>query len=199
MRRGDRVTRVLVLCSMLVFGAAGLSVLARPSVVEEGRAAQAPPSAALSGEAIYKQRCAGCHDRAEGRTPPRAALQNLTRARIMRTLDFGAMMTIAYPMRRDEREAVATYLGKPGPEPGPRPEAFCTDRSVALGDITKAAWNGWSPARDNARFVPAALAGLTADQVPRLKLKWAFGFEGDISAFAQPTVIGNQIFVGSAG
>ena len=31
------------------------------------------------------------------------------------------------------------------------------------------------------------------------KLKWAFGFEGDISAFGQPTVIGGQVFVGSAG
>jgi polyvinyl alcohol dehydrogenase (cytochrome) len=156
---------------------------------------QAPPS----GEATYQRRCAACHDRAEGRTPPRAALEGLTRARIMRTLDFGAMMTIAYPMRRDEREAVANYLGKPGDEPGPRPEAFCADRRVTLGDLSTRTWNGWSPARDNARFVPASLAGLTPEQVPRLKLKWSFGFEGDTSAFAQPTIVGNQIFVGSAG
>jgi polyvinyl alcohol dehydrogenase (cytochrome) len=60
-------------------------------------------------------------------------------------------------------------------------------------------WNGWSPSRDNARFATVALAGLTPQQVPRLKLKWAFGFEGDTSAFAQPTVIGQQVFVGSAG
>ena len=109
------------------------------------------------------------------------------------------MMTIAYPLRRDEREAVASFLGRPGAEPGPRPEAFCADRSVSIADASARAWNGWSPSRDNTRFVPAALAQLTPAQVPRLKLKWAFGFEGDISAFAQPTVIGNQIFVGSAG
>ena len=42
---------------------------------------------------------------------------------------------------------------------------------------------------------PAALAKLSAEQVPKLKLKWAFGFEGDISAFSQPTVIGNQAFI----
>ena len=35
--------------------------------------------------------------------------------------------------------------------------------------------------------------------MPQLKLKWAFGFDGDISAFSQPTVIGRQVFVGSAG
>jgi polyvinyl alcohol dehydrogenase (cytochrome) len=65
--------------------------------------------------------------------------------------------------------------------------------------MSRNTWNGWSPARDNARFVPADIAKLTASDVSRLKLKWAFGFEGDISAFGQPTVIGDQMFVGSAG
>jgi hypothetical protein len=32
-------------------------------------------------------------------------------SRIMRTLDFGAMMTIAYQLNRAEREAVARFLG----------------------------------------------------------------------------------------
>jgi polyvinyl alcohol dehydrogenase (cytochrome) len=156
-------------------------------------AAQAP-----SGEAVYKTRCAACHDNADGRTPSRQVLQGMTPSRILRTLDFGAMMTIAYTLRRDEREAVSRFLGKPGPEPSPRPEAYCADRSVTLGDVSAASWNGWSPTRDNRRFVPASLAGLTAEQVPRLRLKWAFGFDGDISAFAQPTIIGRQVFVGSA-
>ena len=161
--------------------------------------APAPARATVSGEAVYKERCAGCHDTGAARTPRREALQQLTAARIRRTLDFGAMMTIAYPMQQVEREAVAKFLGKPGEEPGPRPEAFCRDRTVKIGDLSRDTWNGWSPARDNSRFVPAALAKLTASDVPKLKLKWAFGFEGDISAFAQPTVIGDQMFVGSAG
>jgi polyvinyl alcohol dehydrogenase (cytochrome) len=42
-------------------------------------------------------------------------------------------------------------------------------------------------------------AGLSADAARRLKLKWAFGFDGDVTAFAQPTVVDGQIFVGSAG
>jgi polyvinyl alcohol dehydrogenase (cytochrome) len=177
-----------------------LLVAAVSQTTTAGRAqGPAPAPAAPSGEAIYMQRCAGCHDNATGRTPAKAVIQGLTRSRIMRTLDFGAMMTIAYPLRRDEREAVATYLGRPVAEPGPRPEAFCSDRTVRVGDLTTGTWNGWSPRNDNTRFVPADLAGLTAADVPQLKLRWAFGFEGDTSAFGQPTVIGNQIFVGSAG
>jgi polyvinyl alcohol dehydrogenase (cytochrome) len=39
---------------------------------------------------------------------------------------------------------------------------------------------------------------LTVDAVRNLKLKWAFAFDGDVTAFAPPTVIDGQMFVGSA-
>ena len=174
------------LVALLVIGLAGSA------------AAQSSPGP--SGEAVYQRRCAACHERpADGRTPSRDTLQGLTATRILRTLDFGAMMTIAYQLNREERQAVARFLGKPVAEAPPPPAAFCRDRSVKLDTTTAPLWNGWSPSRDNSRFAPAALAGLTAQQVPRLTLRWAFGFDGDTSAFSQPTVIGKQVFVGSAG
>ena len=40
------------------------------------------------------------------------------------------------------------------------------------------------------------MAGLTQDQVPRLQLKWAFGFPGASAANAQPTIVGGLVFVG---
>jgi len=49
-----------------------------------------------------------------------------------------------------------------------------------LGDISaKPMWNGWgNDPTTNSRFQTAKAAGLTAAQVPQLKLKWAFGFPG---------------------
>ena len=162
--------------------------------------ATAASAQSVSGEAVYKRRCAACHDKpADGRTPAVNTLQAMTATRVLRTLDFGAMMTIAYQLNREEREAVAKFLGKPGGDAPPAATAFCRDRSVTIDAGSAPAWNGWSPTRDNARFAPASLAGLTAQQVSSLKLKWAFGFDGDISAFSQPTVIGQQVFIGSAG
>ena len=35
--------------------------------------------------------------------------------------------------------------------------------------------------------------------MPRLKVKWAFGFPGDLDANAQPTIVGGRVFVGSQG
>jgi polyvinyl alcohol dehydrogenase (cytochrome) len=152
-----------------------------------------------TGEAQYRQRCAMCHDRGGERIPPKDALNGMTPARILRTLDMGAMMNIAYPMNRSEREAVSAYLGKAAADPAPPPEAFCKDRAIKLNDSSKFVWNGWSPTSDNARYVPTELAGMTLAQVGKLKLKWAFGFEGDVTAFAQPTVFDGHVFVGSAG
>src|ERR1019366_10288738 len=60
-------------------------------------------------------------------------------------------------------------------------------------------WNGWSPSGDNTRFETADKAGLTLEGVRNLKLKWAFAFQGDITAFSQPTILDGNLFVGSAG
>jgi polyvinyl alcohol dehydrogenase (cytochrome) len=156
-------------------------------------------SAQITGEAVYQKRCAMCHDQVSERIPTRDSLKKLSVARILRTLDFGVMMSVAYPLRRDEREAVAAYLGVPGGDSPPADQAFCAERTVNLAGPPQPEWNGWSPARNNTRYQTAAAARLSVDQARRLKLKWAFGFDGDVTAFAQPAVLGKYLFVGSAG
>jgi polyvinyl alcohol dehydrogenase (cytochrome) len=152
----------------------------------------------VSGDAIYQKRCAACHDSAGERVPPRDALKRMSVARILRALDFGAMINVAGPMTREEREAVATFLGVAGADTPRTPKNVCADRNVNLNAIPKGAWNGWSPATQNTRYQPGDAAGLTANQVPRLKLKWAYGFDGDVNAIGAPSVIGRYIFFGSA-
>ena len=59
-----------------------------------------------------------------------------------------------------------------------------------LQALGPADWNGWGNGAANNRFQSAAAAGLTTPRVPRLKLKWAFGYPGGTSAYGQPTVVG---------
>jgi polyvinyl alcohol dehydrogenase (cytochrome) len=55
-------------------------------------------------------------------------------------------------------------------------------------------WNGWSPSANNARFQDAAAAGLSAETVKELKLKWAFNL-GDLQvARAQPVIVDGRLF-----
>ncbi len=152
----------------------------------------------MSGEAVYKQRCASCHDGTSPRVPPKAAIQRLSSERILRVLDFGTMISVGYLLKRDERDAVSKYLGNPAATSGgPKASAYCADRNVKLSATPApgATWNSWSQSPGNSRF---QANGLTIDQTRKLKLKWAYGFEGDVIAFSQPTVIDGVVFVGSA-
>jgi polyvinyl alcohol dehydrogenase (cytochrome) len=155
-------------------------------------------AATPSGEALYQQRCASCHDSGKAKIPSKDALKKLTVTHIRTSMDFGTMGGVATTMRRDERDAVAAYLGVAGGSEALPAKAFCAEREVKLAGSPKLAWNGWSPSAVNTRYQPGDAAGLNIDQLRRLKLKWAYGFDGDIVAFAQPSVLDRYLFVGSA-
>ncbi len=163
-------------------------------------------AATPSGEEVFKQRCAGCHEQNNPRIPSVEALHRIPAASILRTLNWGVMGNVAYTMTIAEREAVASYLGTHDAPTALPPGAFCADRAVrfatnAKGDAkakSQPQWNGWSPSADNARYQSAQAAGLTIDGAQRLKLKWAFAFDGDTTAFAQPTILDGNLFTGSA-
>jgi polyvinyl alcohol dehydrogenase (cytochrome) len=157
--------------------------------------------AAPSGEEVFKQRCAGCHESNNPRIPRVEVLHRMPAASILRALNWGAMINIAYTMSIAEREAVASYLGTHDAPAGVKSTAFCADRAVRFSADAKKPqpqWNGWSPSPNNARYQNAQNAGLTIDGVQRLKLKWAFAYDGDTTAFSQPTIVDGNLFTGSA-
>jgi polyvinyl alcohol dehydrogenase (cytochrome) len=156
------------------------------------------------GAALYQARCASCHEGAprgggggglRGRAPTRDELAALKPESVLAAMFGGAMDLMSSGLTDDEGRAVARYVtGKSfsaGSDPmsnaclGPTPTF-----SPAPGD-----WNGWSVDSDNSRYQPNP--GLTAEDIPKLKLKWAFGFPGDDRVTAQPTVVGGRVFVGS--
>jgi len=81
--------------------------------------------------------------------------------------------------------ALTAGVAQAAPCPGPPPGSKV------------ASWNGWSDAA-NTRFQNAKAAGLTSQTVPKLKLKWAFGFPGVMTSQGTPTVFGGRVFVGDA-
>src|SRR5262249_16226562 len=58
-------------------------------------------------------------------------------------------------------------------------------------------WNGWGAGVTNARYQPTDVGGLTAADVPKLKLEWAFGLHDVVAARAQPTVVAGRLFTAS--
>jgi polyvinyl alcohol dehydrogenase (cytochrome) len=157
-----------------------------------------PEDPSAAGEQVYLKHCARCHDLQVSRAPSKDALQKLSSKRILRTLDFGLMMAVAYPINRADREAVANYLGTKADEAPPPASAFCSANISILSGPANDTWAGWSPSATNARYQTAERAGLAQGQIRRLKLKWALGFPDDVTAFAAPTVVDGTLFVGSA-
>src|SRR2546425_6915605 len=159
---------------------------------------------AQDGAALYRRHCAMCHEAgAQTRAPSHEALRQLTPERIVYALESIAspMSAVGLARTREERRALATYLsGKPfGTEKPLDMERLGCKQSEAFDPASGSAWNGWSPDPSNNRFQSAAAAGLDADRVAQLKLKWAFAFPGDIEAYSQATIAGGRVFVGSEG
>ena len=168
-----------------------------------GRAAgQTPaPSAAVDGAAVYKEVCAQCHDSGFERAPGRDALRAMAPERILAALESGVMISMMAARTSAERRAVSEYLaGKPFGRAlvtTPAPQTMCTAKAGEFANpLSGSSWNGWGTNTSNTRFQDRG-AGITAAQVPRLKLKWAFGFPGDVAADAQPSIVGGRVFVGS--
>ena len=162
--------------------------------------AKAVAPQAPDGAAIFARNCASCHDGAEGsRAPSPEVLKRRSPEAILAALTAGGMRPQGGRLSGAERRAVAEYLsGRAlGSDITGARIGRCTS-SPPLADTASApAWRGWSPSITNTRFQSAQQAGLTAEQVPKLSLKWAFGFPDATSACPQPTIAGGRVFVGS--
>jgi polyvinyl alcohol dehydrogenase (cytochrome) len=76
----------------------------------------------------------------------------------------------------------------------PAEKNLCSTRSepVALGSVQ---WNGWGRELDNTRYQP--VPAIRATDVPKLALKWAYGYQGG-TEFGQPTLVDGRLFVTSS-
>jgi polyvinyl alcohol dehydrogenase (cytochrome) len=162
-------------------------------------AAQTSQQATSSpGVALYQARCALCHDGGAARAPDKNALGQLSPERIGFALSYGLMNQQARDLGQRDITALVRHLkGTSPPVAAVLPDSICHDPGLNLKDPSLPRWNGWGVDIRQHRYQPADQAKLAADDVPRLKLKWAFGFPGEVKAYAQPTVWGGQVFVGS--
>lgn len=152
---------------------------------------------AQDGAAVYKERCAQCHDAPTGRTPPFSALRDMPAGKIVSAIETGVMKPQAEGLSSAAKFALVGYIAYPAPKvTAPEKSAFCDASAPRVRDA-KRQWLQWGVDLQNTRFQNAAAAGMSAVDVPKLKLKWAFGLGQTNAARAQPSVDGAQLFVGS--
>ena len=89
---------------------------------------------------------------------------------------------------------VLSAAAQAAPSVSPPETNLCAEPPGPLA-LGSAQWNGWGREIENTRYQPEP--ALRANDVPRLGLKWAFGFQGSAVA-GQPTVVDGRLFVMSA-
>jgi polyvinyl alcohol dehydrogenase (cytochrome) len=154
-------------------------------------------AAAPDGAALYKTRCAICHDgKAQLHMPSHDELTQKTPEVVFKAMFGGVMAPQATGLSEDEGRAIARFITAKdfSATTGAATAGQCSSAPKPL-TVAATDWNGWGQDLSNARFQPNP--GLTAPDVRKLRLKWAFGFPGDASVQSQPTVVGGRVFVGS--
>jgi polyvinyl alcohol dehydrogenase (cytochrome) len=125
----------------------------------------------------------------------------MTPEAIYRAMTSGPMRQQAANLTETTRRSIAEYLTGSRLNLAQFADAKqmpnrCPASSRLADPAGSPAWNGWSVDTSNSRFQTEKAAGLSADQVPRLKLKWAFGFPGASSVWGQPSIAGGRVFLG---
>ena len=183
-----------------------LSILALATRVADAADATTSPAPERRGTelgfAVFQQHCVSCHGNpAYDRAPSPDTLRTMSPERIYAALTTGVMKSVGDPLSEEDRRRVSESLAgqllgsAQGGDAASMPNRCPSN--PPLRQLGKADWNGWGNGSGNNRFQPERRAGLTAASVPRLQLKWAFGYAGGTSAYGQPTVVAGRVFVGA--
>lgn len=155
-----------------------------------------------AGFILYEKYCATCHGTAAsaGKLPDELKMRQMTSEAIYEALTKPPHTTL--PPSDEVKKRIAGHLGerKVGVAQIADARLMLNQCPVnpPLGSLSSSPiWNGWGVDLTNARFQPAKEAGLAADQVPRLKLKWAFGLPAAEEVYGQPTVAAGRVFFGA--
>jgi polyvinyl alcohol dehydrogenase (cytochrome) len=164
--------------------------------VAHAASAQAPEAADT-----FRQHCATCHDASPPlpNVPTLEALRQLSPEAILNSLVNGKMQPQGALLTEAQRRAVSEFASgqRLASVTAGAPTNRCSS-SPPMGEIAAGKhWNGWGNGIANTRYQPVAQGGLTAADLPKLKLKWAFGYANVSAARAQPAVVGGRLFAAS--
>jgi polyvinyl alcohol dehydrogenase (cytochrome) len=153
------------------------------------------------GESVFTARCAACHLNPDpainAHAPSREDMARFTPNSIYAAITDGQMRLQATGLADEDLRAVARYLtgSEVSAETLDITANLCPSNPPLLNPAERQSWNGWGPDVRNTRF--ADNGGLNAADLPKLKLKWAYGLPGETQPRAQPAVVGDRIYVGN--
>jgi polyvinyl alcohol dehydrogenase (cytochrome) len=149
------------------------------------------------GKDLFLANCATCHNGGVPKAPQQIWLEMMAPDAILASMNGGIMSQQSAHLSVVERRQIAEYLLRTPLDSykPPQQPPMCDAQNAGFDMASPPAAVGWG--HDNRRFTPANVAGLSKEQVPELKLKWAMAYPAGIRARSQPSIGWGAVFVGS--
>ncbi|MGE0386346.1 MAG: PQQ-binding-like beta-propeller repeat protein [Gammaproteobacteria bacterium] len=147
------------------------------------------------GEAVYNAHCAACHAPPLGRAPSIMTLQMMPRESVQKALDEGVMKPMAEGLTPVQKTQVVDFLTGAAPANPDRPLAMCAPGASPFAADRPPSTQAWGMDYGATRYVPPAVAGLSAADVPHLALKWAFAYPRSVRVRSQPVLAAGALYV----
>ncbi len=172
-----------------------LAALAQPALARTNTS----PTAGSNGSQLFRVHCASCHQPFNPvHAPWPTALEHMSQTAILAVLEHGVMRPQAGGLSHAQLAAIAASIG----EAQSLRTMTVVDRCqrgagpprAMLRAVPGEEWNGWGIDADNSRY--AQDAGLDRSDLPRLRLKWAFGIPGAAAVGSEPALFDGRLFLG---
>lgn len=146
-------------------------------------------------ERLFQNNCATCHlDNGQSGSPDIVHLMSMTPRSIVSALENGKMQIQGKTLSAEEKISIAEFLTKRAYSNKTASINKCADSIQSLSEVK---YFGWGGNLEGNGFIDNSVAQLQINEVPELKLKWAFGIDGGTNSRIKPTVIDDKIFFGS--
>ena len=144
---------------------------------------------------LFNTQCASCHyGNGANNAPSVIHLNAMTPRSIVASLETGKMQIQGQALSKEEKIAIAEMLTSRKYSEQNNPTNMCEPGDLNFSEVK---YFGWGGNAEGTGYINDSVAQLTPEQVPNLKLKWAFGFDGGTIARSKPTVIDKSIIFGS--
>ncbi|MGD1954238.1 MAG: PQQ-binding-like beta-propeller repeat protein [Sphingomonadales bacterium] len=153
----------------------------------------------VAGKAVFDENCAGCHLEGVDKAPHWVMLSIMAPESIYHALTDGVMSLQSEHISDGDKMLVAEYLSsrKMGTAASVDTLPVCEGTAAAFDLSSPPLLSGYGLTEGNRHYLSSEIAGIDAESVTNLELKWSLAFPNAVRARSQPAFGGGAIFVGS--
>src|SRR5579862_4749494 len=156
------------------------------------------------GLTYFQTRCMACHmENSSAKAPSARKIRELTPEQIYAVVSKPSRPEHDQGLTDAQKRRMSEFMGgyrQIGSVEAGNPKNFpnaCPSNPAMSDPLSGAHWSGWGADIENTRYQSTEEAGITKADVPKLKVKWAFGFPLGISAYSTPAIASGRVFVGT--